>query len=125
MQRTKKRKVTYVINDNEWFRRDMMSHNPELTVEQIEEILDNMNPPLIAEYSLIGDSQPDRYELSINGEKASINDKRLNNYHKGCILNDCYRHFMGHERGALDLLRGYPKENVFGCIDIIETEVDE
>lgn len=120
-----KRKVTYKINDIEWFRGDMLHRHPELTTEQIEDILNTMANPFIADYVLIGDRQPDRYELYINGEKWSINDERLNGYHKGCVLNDCWRHFMGHEHGRHEILEGYPKEIVFGCVEIIETEVSE
>ena len=122
------RKVTYYINDLEWFRNDLIHHNPELTLKQIEDILNNLNPSFIAVYTLIGDSQPERYELDIafgnqTLEKASINSDRLNGYHH-MILNDCYRHYMGHEHSRNDVLEGYPKEEVFGCIEILEKEGD-
>ena len=123
------RRVTYYINDIEWFRNDLTHHNPELTIAQIEDILGNMSPAFMAEYSLIGDTQPDRYELSVannNGgfDKCSINAPRLNGYHH-MILNDCWRHYMGREHTGTDILVGYPKEDVFGCIEIIETEEKE
>lgn len=124
MPHIKQRKVTYRIDDIEWFRRDMTSHNPELTIQQIEDILSSMPSSFVAEYSLIGTEMPDRYELKVNGENWSVNDSRLNGYHKGCILSDCWRHFIGREHSKGDLLEGYPKDNVFGCIEIIETEVD-
>ncbi len=122
------RKVTYYINDLEWFRNDLTNHNPELTVKQIEEILSNMSPKFTAVYSLIGESQPERYELQIafddsELEKTSVNSDRLNGYHR-MILNDCWRHYMGHEHGRNDILEGYPKEEVFGCIEILEEEVN-
>ena len=122
------RKVTYYINDLEWFRNDLIHHNPELTLKQIEDILNNLNTSFIAVYTLIGESQPERYELDIafgnqTLEKASINSDRLNGYHH-MILNDCYRHYMGHEHSRNDVLEGYPKEEVFGCIEILEKEGD-
>ena len=120
------RKVTYKINDIEWFRRDMVSHHPEWTMDQINEILSAMNEPFIAEYSLYGNgNQPEKYELIVNGEPWSINDKRLNGYHKGCILNDCMRQFIGAERDKYNITPEYPKEEAFGCLEIIETEVGE
>lgn len=122
------RKVTYYINDLEWFRNDLTHHNPELTLNQIEDILNNMSPTFTAVYSLIGESQPERYELQIafgdaELEKTNTNSDRLNGYHR-MILNDCWRHYMGHEHSRNDVLEGYPKEEVFGCIEILEEEVD-
>jgi len=122
------RKVTYYINDLEWFRNDLIHHNPELTLKQIEDILSNMSPTFTAVYSLIGESQPERYELQIafgdaELEKTNTNSNRLNGYHR-MILNDCWRHYMGHEHSRNDVLEGYPKEEVFGCIEILEEEVD-
>ena len=120
------RKVTYKINDIEWFRKDMVDHHPELTMDQINDILEAMNEPFIAEYSLYGNgNQPEKYELIVNGEPWSINDDRLNGYHKGCILNDCIRQFIGAEREPTNIAREYPKDQAFGCLEIIETEVDE
>jgi len=122
------RKVTYYINDLEWFRNDLIHHNPELTLKQIEDILNNMSPTFTAVYSLIGESQPERYELQIafgdaELEKTNTNSNRLNGYHR-MILNDCWRHYMGHEHSRNDVLEGYPKEEVFGCIEILEEEVE-
>ena len=122
------RKVTYYINDLEWFRNDLTNHNPELTLKQIEDILNNMSPTFTAVYSLIGESQPERYELQIafgdaELEKTNTNSDRLNGYHR-MILNDCWRHYMGQEHSRNDVLEGYPKEEVFGCIEVLEEEVD-
>ena len=120
------RKVTYKINDIEWFRRDMTERHPEWTMDQINEILSTMNKPFIAEYTLYGvGNQPGKYELIVNGESWSINDERLNGYHRGCILNDCIRQFMGAERDKFNIAPEYPKEDAFGCLEIIETEEDD
>lgn len=120
------RKVTFFINDLAWFRNDVTFHNPELSSAQIEDILDTFSNPFIAVYSLTGDSQPNHYDLAVqNGDelvKTSVNDETINGY-RHMILNDCIRYYMGHEHSGNNMLKGYPKDVVFGCIEILEEEV--
>lgn len=125
-----KRKITYYIDDIEWFRNDMLHHDPELTTEQIEDVIKQMGHPFKALYVLIGDKQPEEYKLFLNNPdtgaylKVSVNDWRLNGYHH-MILNDCKRHFEGLEHSKNSVLEGYRKEDVFGCVHMEGYEFDD
>ena len=84
------RKATFLINDLEWMKRFY-----KLTDEEHDEIFGGKEP-FQAVYVLIGNKNPDRYELTdINGNKLNIND--LNGYERGVVLNDCYAYYMGNQ----------------------------
>lgn len=101
------KKIKYIIDDLEYFRREL---SKQCKPEEVETIINSMGKPSFkAVYTLfgIGDNFPDRYELTNeNGDKININD--LNGYQKGVVLNDCFRHYMG------DIT-----EMPTGCIEII------
>ena len=78
------RKVTYTIDDLEYFR--------EL-YKGVENIFED-GTSFRCEYTLIGNDYEERYLLlDPDGKKININD--LNGYQKGVVLADCSRHFQG------------------------------
>lgn len=84
------RKVTFTINDLEWFRKFY-----KMSDAQFKDIFDNQES-FKCTYTLYGEGKkyPDRYELTdFDGNKISIND--LNGYQKGVVLNDCCAYFTG------------------------------
>ncbi len=88
------RKVTFYIDDDQYFRSQFKKENPNLTDAEIEKIMENTTPFRVI-YSIIGDGKTaDRYELTdYNGNKINFND--LNGYQRGVVLNDCMAHFVG------------------------------
>lgn len=88
------RKVTFIIDDEKYFRCNLKHQNPQLTENQINDILSDI-VSFKAVLTLYGeDKSLDRYELTDeNGNQMSIND--LNGYQKGVIINDCYAYFEG------------------------------
>lgn len=86
------RKVTFYIDDDKYFRGRFKKENPNLTDDEIENIMENITP-FRAIYSIIGDGKSaDKYELTdCNGNKINLND--LNGYQRGVILNDCMAYF--------------------------------
>lgn len=84
------RKITFTINDLEWFRKYY-----KMSELQFNDIFGN-EEPFKCIYVLYGEKKecPDRYELTdLNGNKININD--LNGYQKGVVLNDCWAYFTG------------------------------
>ena len=98
------RKVTYIIDDLEYFRELYKG------ADNLEEILGGITP-FRCEYTLIGEEQEERYLLLVDGKSISTNE--LNGYQKGVILADCQRHFQKKP------LEG-GKEMPTGCIKIEE-----
>ena len=84
--------IKFVIDDLEYFRREFLRQNPELTREQVADILCNLND-FKAIYTLYQDKNGrQRYELTdVDGNKINLSD--LNGYQKGVIINDCWRYF--------------------------------
>lgn len=84
------RKVVFKIDDEEFFKQE---YKDQLTEKQWKEFFKDTNP-FKAIYTLIGDKEPDRYELTdFNGNKININN--LNGYQRGVVLNDCMSYFTG------------------------------
>lgn len=83
------RKVAFIINDLEYFRKHY-----NLTDEQFNSMLADQKP-FKAVYTLIGnDKTVDRYILTdMDGNKLYMDD--LNGYERGVVLNDCYAYFTG------------------------------
>ena len=88
------RKVTFIIDDNQYFKNDFKRQNPQLTENQIDDILSDTEA-FKAIFTLYGEGKNiNRYELTDeNGNQTNIND--LNGYQKGVIINDCYAYFEG------------------------------
>ena len=107
------RKVTFKIDDQEYFKRELEREN--CTGEQTENILKGLGT-FRAIYTLYGNGKNvDRYTLTDHdGNKININD--LNGYEKGVILNDCYAYFTGgkYHNNA---------DKPCGVVEIIEEEV--
>ena len=88
------RKVTFRIDDYNYFKNLFYSRFPESPKEDIEKALSGLNSCFKATFILTGEKFPAQYELlSENGEKMNINS--LNGYQKGIVINDCYRYFEG------------------------------
>lgn len=87
-------KVTYIINDKKYFEADLYRQKPNITAEEVKAILVTFHD-FKAIYTLYGDKKfPDRYTLTdFSRKKISLDN--LNGFQKGCILNDCMRHFSG------------------------------
>ena len=83
--------IKFVIDDLEYFRREFLRQNPELTREQVADILCNLND-FKAIYTLYQDKNGrQRYELTdVDGNKINLSD--LNGYQKGVILRECERY---------------------------------
>lgn len=102
------RKVTYTIDDLEYFRGLYRG------VNNLEEILSAVTP-FRCEYTLIGENYERKYLLlDPEGNKLNIND--LNGYQKGVVLADCQRYF---QRKPLESGGEMP----IGCIKIEEAEL--
>lgn len=91
------RKVTYTIDDKKYFE-EALYHQPNITADEVDNILTDLHDfkAIYTLYgTLYGDGKfPDRYTLTdFDGKNISINS--LNGYQRGCILNDCERHFSG------------------------------
>ena len=88
------RKVTFIIDDEQYFRKEFKRQNPQLTENQIDDILSD-TVSFKAVLTLYGEGKIlNRYELTDeNGNQMSMND--LNGYQKGVIINDCYAYFEG------------------------------
>ena len=88
------RKVTFIIDDEKYFRKEFKRQNPQLTENQIDDILSDI-VSFKAVLTLYGECKSlDRYELTDeNGNQMNINN--LNGYQKGVIINDCYAYFEG------------------------------
>ena len=86
------RKVTFIIDDEQYFRNEFKRQNPQLTENQIDDILSDI-VSFKAVLTLYGEGKSlDRYELTDeNGNQMNINN--LNGYQKGVIINDCYAYF--------------------------------
>lgn len=110
------RRVTFYIDDNEFFRKELIEKNG-LTPKQAEEIVADLKS-FVAVYILIGKGNtPDRYELyDGKGNKLSIND--VNNYEKGVILNDCMSYFEGRKYE-------FGEDRPQGVIKIVEEDIGE
>ena len=108
------RKVIFEIDDIAYFKKTFIEEEG-LTENAANDLISGMGDSFIATYTLIGESQPDRYELTDrNGKKININS--LNGYQKGVILNDCYAYYVG---GKYQFNKGKP----CGVINITETEI--
>lgn len=80
------RKVTFIIDD--------MASMRELYKDDLTEEFAKNQESFKVIYSLIGNKNPDRYELhDMKGNKLNVND--LNGYQRSCIINDCYKYFCG------------------------------
>lgn len=104
------RKVTFVIDDIEYFRN---LYKDQLTEKQFNEIKNDLKS-FKAVYTLIGNQNPDRYILTTpEGDKLNIND--LNGYQRGCVLNDCHAYYNGK--------RDFEGNGPCGVVEIKEEEV--
>ena len=86
-------KVKFIIDDEKFLRDDLKRQSPEITENQIEDILSDIIPfkAIFTLYSTNG-NYSDRYELTdFDGNKMNINS--LNGYQRGLILSDCYSYF--------------------------------
>lgn len=85
------RKVTFYIDDLEWFRK---SYN--LTDKQMEDLFSDTGSFKVI-YTLYGDgNEVDRYTLTdYEGNKIDINS--LNGYQKAVVLSDCWAYFTGNK----------------------------
>jgi hypothetical protein len=102
------RKVTFVIDD--------VASMRELYKDDLTEELTKDKESFKVIYSLIGNKDPDRYELhDMNGNKLNVND--LNGYQRGCIINDCFKYFSGKGNYCFETAKP------FGVISITESEV--
>lgn len=103
------RKVTYVIDDYEYFK------NLYMGVDNLEDIL-NAVAPFRCRYTLIGEDYERKYLLE-DMDGNNLNISSLNGYQKGIVLCDCQRHFQGKplESGG---------ELPTGCIKIEEDIID-
>lgn len=83
------RKVTYYIDDLEFFKADM-----NLSAENFKEMFGDKES-FKAIYTLSGhDNIPEEYTLTdYSGRKIPLDS--LNGYQKGVVLNDCMAHFTG------------------------------
>lgn len=83
------RKITFMINDLEWFRKYY-----KMLESQFNDIFKN-EKPFKCIYVLYGEGKKaQRYELTdFDGNKININE--LNGYQKGVVLNDCWAYFTG------------------------------
>lgn len=84
------RKVIFIINDLEWFRKFY-----KMSDVRFKDIFAEQES-FKCIYTLYGEGGkcPDRYELTdFDGNKININD--LNGYQKGVVLNDCWAYFTG------------------------------
>lgn len=83
------RKVTFYINDLEWFRKFY-----NLSDKQMEDLFSDTSSFKVI-YILYGDgNNADRFTLTdYDGNKIDINS--LNGYQKGVVLNDCWAYFAG------------------------------
>lgn len=84
------RKITFIINDLEWFQKYYKMSDVQFNI-----IFGN-EKPFKCIYVLYGEKgkHPDRYELiDFAGNKISIDN--LNGYQKGVVLNDCLAYFTG------------------------------
>lgn len=82
------RKVTFIINDLEWFRKFY-----KMSDVQFNDIFGN-EKPFKCIYVLYGEGNKilERYELTdLDGNK--IHRDELNGYQKGVVLNDCCAYF--------------------------------
>lgn len=88
------RKVTYTIDDKKYLEAALYRQKSDITVDEVNSILAHLHD-FKAIYTLYGDGKfPDRYMLiDFDGKEISINS--LNGYQRGCVLNDCMRHFSG------------------------------
>lgn len=105
------RKVTFIIDDKQYFRNDLKCQNPQLTENQIDYIVSDIIS-FKAVLTLYGEGKSiNRYELTDENEnQMKIND--LNGYQKGVIINECYAYFEGNN-----------SEQPCGVIKIIDEEV--
>ena len=109
------RKVTFIIDDVQFFRKSFKRQNPKLTENQIDELVSDMKPSFKVTFILYGEGKSiDRYEL-VDSDGKQININNLNGYQKGVVINDCYAYFEGKE---------YFDNAVSPCgvIEIIDTE---
>lgn len=88
------RKVTFYIDDAKYFKCLFKKENPNLTDEQIDNILGRQKSFQVI-YSIFGDGIAiDHFELKdYDGKKININD--LNSYQRGVVLCDCIAYFTG------------------------------
>lgn len=111
------RRVTYKIDEVEYFRREYKRQNGGLTDAVLDELVDQMDP-WRGTLVLMGDSMFHEYQhyYDENGNEQSIKD--WNGFQHGVVYVDCMRHFAGE---PLDGCREIP------CcvIDIREDEVPE
>lgn len=92
MEEISMRKVTFKIDDQEYFKRELEKEN--CSREQVQNILKGLGT-FKAIYTLYGNGNDvDKYTLTDHdGNKININD--LNGYEKGVVLNDCHAYFTG------------------------------
>lgn len=105
------RKVTFYIDDIAY-----MAKLYGLTQQQAEEMF-REGTKFVAIYTLYGDKQPDRFDLTDrDGNKMNIN--ALNGFQRGIVLNDCMAYFNGGKYS-------FDGKEPFGVISIVEETVDE
>ncbi len=87
------KKVTYYIDDIEYFRRDF-KENCGIAEDKAEEMIEDKEP-FRCIYTLTGSGKTvQKYTLTdFNGKNIDIN--KLNGFQRGICLNDCYAHFIG------------------------------
>lgn len=91
----RKKKVTYIINDYVFFLNEL-TDSYHLEYDEALNIVDYMEPfecMLVLE-GTESSNIPDRYKLYDKMHKP-MNINSLNGYQKGCIINECYKHYAG------------------------------
>ena len=81
--------VEFIIDDREYFRKDLKRQNPKLSEQQIEEILNNLPKPFKAKFMI---SENGKNTLLTDDKNKLIPRTALNGYQIGVVLRECERY---------------------------------
>lgn len=81
--------VEFIIDDYEYFRKDLKRQNPELSEQNITEILKYISFPFKGKFKI---SENGKDELLTDDKDRLIPRTTLNGYQKGVILRECERY---------------------------------
>ena len=81
--------VEFIIDDYEYFRKDLKRQNPELSEQNITEILKYISFPFKGKFKI---SENGKNELLTDDKDRLIPRTTLNGYQKGVILRECERY---------------------------------
>lgn len=81
--------VEFIIDDREYFRKDLKRQNPKLSEQQIEEILNNLPKPFKAKFMI---SENGKNTLLTDDKNKLIPRTALNGYQIGIVLRECERY---------------------------------